>query len=132
MTVTAFQPSAFQNDAFQIIGEEGAGSVGNTGAMPLSSPDRQITIDYEKYRRLGGKKLLAIVDPFINALNKKELEKRRNARFITPVAPSAKRIDFHTLLRNQLARLMLEAEIARIQQMQREEEEFLLVLLLSI
>lgn len=143
---TAFQPTAFQNNAFQIDGVNPITPDTHDGAdgyyqryheeRYLKNQEELAKLRnlYEEVQFYDDGVLLSAVEPFIDPQNEQEMDRRYEAKYIVDVAPDADRIDFLSLLENQLAMTRLQYAIELlihkqeiITKMRRQEEEFFML-----
>lgn len=155
MAETAFQPDAFQNNAFQILfGGGDEGGAGSTKTKPsrrlrvfITEEDeaiKELQQEYETVVNLvqdekSKKDIIFAVDPYIEPLSKEELERRLNAALMLDVPPPANRIDFDNLYLNIVARMRFMDTLKRIKiridqfrERQQEEDAVIMLLLLGI
>lgn len=140
---TAFQPSAFQNNAFQIdVSDSGHLGSLSFGGRHHRKRERAIKGYISVYeivanRELAAKDhniLISALDPFIKAQTTQEQQRRDGAQYALESLPEVDRIDFPSLYRNQLAREKFESELKRISDIievfiaRDELEEFILLL----
>lgn len=141
---TAFQPSAFQNNAFQIDASTPPTAHGPISFGGRHSRKREKAINgyISVYKIIANRELVAqdrdilfsTLDPFIDAVTPIEQERRDNASYALDALPQAERIDFEAIYSNKLARQKLETELQRIANaieqisLQNEMEEFILLL----
>lgn len=142
---TAFQPTAFQNNAFQIDGVNPSPDThdGADGYYRRYHEERYLKNQeelaklrgrYEDVQSIDDGILLSAVEPFVDPLNEEEMERRYEAKYIIDKAPDAERIDFLSLLENQLAMTRLQYAIEMLIQkqeiitrMRRDEEDFFML-----
>lgn len=142
---SAFQPDAFQINAFQINAEGGGGSSGGAGAGGGGKPwhhnvevlyvhpeSSKVKKEYVKALKIDkNNRLSKVVDTFARPENEQEKERRDTATYMFDVSPPAHRIDFETLVRNELAMERLNAAIKKIKQ-EFEEEVFILIMMMGL
>lgn len=139
MTVSAFEPSAFQNNAFQIWADT---NIPSRGSLPKKKK-KEIASLRKRYEEVAtaaadNRKLISVVDAYVATESHSEVERRSKAQYIVDTAPPSPRIDFVRLYQNMLARERLEAALSEIKlqliilnDRYREEEEFLLLMMLG-
>ncbi len=134
MTQAAFQASAFQNNAFQ-VGDSGGGAGGKRKrVLPYSEPVQSLLRSYEEVVRLNpSSEIIAAIDPYISPESQEEWNRRVSAKFVVDKPPPSVRVNFHNLYASEISRNRLERILARLklQQRKRDEEAFVMVLLLA-
>lgn len=132
---TAFQPNAFQNNAFQIDLDGGAGS-GRKKKRGLSQADvNRLLEEYKEALSANPEqeiqhKIISAVNPFIYPETEEEISRYQKAAFLFDEMPPPNRIDFDLLHKNKLSIERFRVALAQIRDAQ-EEEELLLMLLLT-
>lgn len=143
---TAFQPDAFQNNAFQIDvttdthdGVDGFKKsylpiyVGRGHKKQKLGNVLRVYSDARR-EKPEAKRLLSLVDSYIEPINEAEQEKRNNAKFIVDDLPDLERINIAALVQNQMALDILLSEIGRIENQikDRNADDDLLFMLAAI
>lgn len=137
--LTAFQPSTFQNNAFQIdvASGGGGGSAGGSSGRRKHIPGFISIYEILAHRELSKRdkqSIIAAIDPFIDAETIEEQQRRDSALYILEDLPPANRVDFSSLYENPLARLRLSQLLMGIDPllMQSWEDEELFMLILAV
>lgn len=139
MVQTAFQPNAFQHNAFQIF------SIGGLGTHYLPRKKRKkirkLKAQYQEVISAAAetKEIISAVDPYIEPQNEAEWDRRYKAQYVVvDQAPSIQRIDFISLYENELALLRFQQALAKIKARikeltrlrNRQDEEVLIMMML--
>lgn len=136
---TAFQPTAFQNNAFQIdFVDRGAGKGRGSGRKKrrYKIETGQELIDLiEQYKSLKDipeiveKQIISAVNPFVYPQTSEEAIRYSRASYLFDAIPPPDRVDFDMLLQNSISLERLKSALEKMRMMQ--EEEFCLLMLLS-
>lgn len=135
----AFERAAFQNNAFQVgIFTDSVSGGGiyhrkkKKHAKKLISAYKNISAEIPEAREL-----ISVVDPYIAPIDKEELKRRREAKYVVDTLPSPSRINFVALMENSLALeryekavQQLTSKIETIKHIKRQEEEVVLLMMM--
>lgn len=138
---TAFQPSAFQNNAFQI--DSVAPDTHDGGGYKPRGHKKQALGNlirvYEEARELlpNDRQLISVVDAYVDAKTPEQVERRLTAQYISDVIPEIDEVDLDSLFENQLSALRFERAIQEIEKRLvlarlNNEDDMLLIMLAAI
>jgi len=139
---TAFQPDAFQNNAFQIDG--GVAVDTHDGGYKKPRGYRKQVLGnliriYEEAREAlpKDKKLISVVDAYIEAKTPEQVDRRLSAQYIVDELPDIAKVDLDSLFENELSALRFERAIQEIEQRLalaklKNEDDMLLIMLAAI
>ena len=112
MAETAFQPGAFQKNAFQIYGETGSGG----SNRKYRRRARKLIRDYQsivnEFRE--SKDLISVTDPYIKITTKERAEKRRKAEYLVDAAVDVDEIEWLAMARHEMALELFSKVIAKL------------------
>lgn len=139
---SAFQPDAFQNNAFQIDvvdGGAGSSSTSSSGKRKRRLTQSDISDLLDEYRRALEEKLepkiekaiISAINPFVMPQTREEIARHNRASFLFDTPPEAERINFQLLQQNQISLGRLRAALEEIRLLQEEEELAVLLLLIN-
>lgn len=138
MAETAFQPGAFQKDAFQMFFEEGGGA-GYWVTKRTKKRARRLIEKYERIIELLPEEtaLVSVLDPYLTPINKEEENKRRAAQYILDTPPKIQRVNWLALAEQKFALDNFERMYAQLMQkikrnQQKQEEEIVILIIMGM
>lgn len=139
MADTAFQPNAFQNNAFQIFDN---GAIGG-GWIYHRKAKKKAKKLVKKYQEIAKElpdamAMISAIDPFVSPQNDNEWDRRAKAQYVVDKVPEASRVNWLAMAENVMAverylrtTEQLFQQVVQLKQ-QREEDETMALLLMMM